>query len=167
MVIPSRYILRKLRKYIFKTFSQDPRPVKHCNGVWAVIGCGIKDKPYWLIALWVDEGEDVFTYYPEAVDVEVQLDRKIEIKRSGDHNIVTSYKTLGFVDGLVFSDNEINPTLLAIIEKLSFNGVSEREICKRAGINWNKWKNLRSHPQINIALEKGRSDYLELLARNL
>ena len=156
-----------LRKYIFKTKSKDQRPIRHCNGIWAIIGAGISDSPYWLMVIWLEEGSDVYEYYPEAYDVKVQLDKDIEIKRGGDHHIVTCYKTLGFVDGIKYFDTEINPTLIAIIESLAYNGISDSTIAKRAGINLNKFKKLKGHPMIAKAISDGKGRYLEELAELL
>lgn len=157
-----------MRKYIFKTNSEDQRPVKHCKTTWVIVGVGyINSKPFWQMAIWLNEGEDVFEYYPEAYDVKVQLDREIEIKRCGDHHIVTCYKTLGFVDGIKYFDTEINPTLLAIIERMSYEGYSHNTIAKRAGINFNKFKKLCQHPMVIKAIEGGRSKFIEDLSKSL
>jgi hypothetical protein len=157
-----------LRKYIFKTCSEDQRPIKHCDGTWAIIGAGlVNKKPYWQIVMWLEEGDDVFNYYPEAFDVSVQLDKKIEIKRGSEHHIITCYKTLGFVDGIKYYDSEINPTLISIIQKLSYDGLSPSTIAKRAGINFLKFQKLLKHPLVNKAIQDGRDSFIEDLAKSI
>ena len=156
-----------MRKYIFKTKSDDQRPIKHSDYVWAIIGCGIDVKPYWMMVMWLPEGVDVFEYYPEAYDVTVQLDKSVEIKRGGDLKIISAFKTLGFKDGITYGIEEINPTLLAIIEKLSYDGLSESSIAKRAGINLNKFKKIAKNPLVIAAINNGKGKYLEDLANML
>lgn len=154
-----------MRKYLFKTNSPDQRPLKHCPTTWAIVGCGIKDKKrFWQMVIWLNEGEDVFEYYPEAYDVTVQIDKDIEIKRGGKNHIVTCYKTLGFVDGINYGFDEINPTLVAIIENMSYQGMSVSSIAKRAGINLNKMKKLIQHPLIAQAIESGQEKRLNEIA---
>lgn len=119
------------------------------------------------MVLWLEEGEDVFEYYPEAFDVSVQLDKNIEIKRGSDHHIVSCYKTLGFVDGIKYYDGDINPTLVAIIQKMSYDGLSPSTIAKRAGINFNKFQRLMKHPTIKKAIEDGKNNFIEDLAKSL
>lgn len=157
-----------MRKYNFKTNSSDQRPIKHCPTTWAIVGCGIKDKKrFWQMVIWLNEGEDVFEYYPEAYDVTVQLDRYIEIKRGAKHHIVTNYKTLGFVDGIYYGFEEVNPTLLAIIENLSYQGLSVSSIAKRAGINLNRMKKLVQMPLVARAIAEGQEKRLDEIANFL
>jgi hypothetical protein len=156
-----------MRKYTFKTNSPDQRPIKHCPTVWAIVGCGIREKKFWQMVIWLNEGEDVFEYYPEAYDVTVQLDRDIEIKRGGKHHIITTYKTLGFVDGIDYGFEEVNPTLLAIIENMSYQGLSVSSMAKRAGINLNKMKKLVQLPLVARAIEEGQEKRLEEISNNL
>jgi len=157
-----------LRKYNFKTNSSDQRPIKHCPTTWAIVGCGINNKKrFWQMVIWLNEGEDVFEYYPEAYDVTVQLDRDIEIKRGGKHHIVTNYKTLGFIDGIDYGFEEVNPTLLAIIENLSYQGKSVSTIAKRAGINLNSMKKLIQKPLVARAIAEGQEKRLDEIANFL
>jgi hypothetical protein len=131
------------------------------------VGCGIREKKFWQMVIWLNEGEDVFDYYPEAYDVTVQLDRDIEIKRGGKHHIITTYKTLGFVDGIDYGFEEVNPTLLAIIENMSYQGLSVSSMAKRAGINLNKMKKLVQLPLVARAISEGQEKRLEEISNNL
>ncbi len=155
-----------MRKYIFKTESEDQRPIKHSTS-WAIIGAGVSKKPYWLMVLWLNGKDDVFDYYPEAYDVSVILDADLEIKRGGKNHIVIAYKTLGFVDGIKYCDSEVNPTLLAIIEKMAYDGHSESTMAKRAGINFNKFKKICGHPMVKRAIDGGRNKFLEDLSKSI
>lgn len=119
------------------------------------------------MVIWLPEGEDVFEYYPEAYDVTVQLDRDIEIKRGGKHHITCAYKTLGFKDGIEYGFEEVNPTLLAIIENMSYQGMSVSSIAKRAGINLNKMKKLIQSPMVARAIEEGQEKRLDEIAKFL
>ena len=152
---------------MFKTNSPDQRPIKHCPTVWAIVGCGIREKKFWQMVIWLNEGEDVFDYYPEAYDVTVQLDRDIEIKRGGKHHIITTYKTLGFVDGIDYGFEEVNPTLLAIIENLAYQGLSISSMAKRAGVNLNTMKKLVQKPLVARAIEECQEKRLEEISNNL
>jgi hypothetical protein len=119
------------------------------------------------MVIWLNEGEDVFDYYPEAYDVTVQLDRDIEIKRGGKHHVITTYKTLGFVDGIDYGFEEVNPTLLAIIENMSYQGLSVSSMAKRAGINLNKMKKLVQLPLVARAISEGQEKRLDEISSNL
>jgi hypothetical protein len=156
-----------IRKYSFKTNSADQRPVKHCPYVWAIVGCGIREKKFWQMVIWLPEGHDVFEYYPEAYDVTVQLDKDIEIKRGGKHHIITTYKTLGFKDGIDYGFEEVNPTLLAIIENMSYQGMTVSTMAKRAGINLNKMKKLINQPLVARAIKEGQERLLEEISNSL
>lgn len=116
------------------------------------------------MVIWLNEGEDVFEYYPEAYDVTVQLDKEVEIKRGGKAHIVSCYKTLGFKDGIEYGFDEINPTLVAIIENLSYQGLSISSMAKRAGINLNKMKKFVQHPVVAQAIESGQEKRLNEIA---
>lgn len=119
------------------------------------------------MVIWLNEGQDVFEYYPEAYDVTVQMDKEVEIKRGGKNHIVTCYKTLEFKDGIEYGFDEINPTLVAIIENMSYQGMTVSSIAKRAGINLNKMKKLIQHPLVAQAIESGQEKRLNEIAEFL
>jgi hypothetical protein len=157
-----------MRKYIFKTQSDDPRPIIHSTNIWAVVGTGISDKRgYYLLVMWLESGDDLFKYYPEAYDVVVQQDKHVEIKRGGEQDILCNYRRLDYRQGITFMDDTVNPTFLAIVENMSYQGLSDGEMAKRMGLNYNKFKKLKSHPDVQAAIGKGLGRWLSSIAEKI
>jgi hypothetical protein len=152
-------------KHQLKTSSNDPRPVKHIDGLWYVVGMSYlsERKHYWLIIVYLSTGEDVHVYYPEAFDVESErVDKEPSIFRGGALQIAPILRGMGVYEHLKFMNGEYNPTFLFVIESLASRGVSQTEIAKRMGVAGNRFRAmLKKDPVVLDAYTKGYERFLK------
>ena len=149
-----------MRKYVLKTRSLDPRPVKD-YWKWTIIGSGIDDNGlYSMIVIWLKPNEDVFEYYPEAYDVKLGVEKTPpQIKRGEENSIHMISIGLPYSESIKYSD-DFTPTFLAVIQKLAEAGLSLNEMAKRMGINGKRFRKMVSHPIAKNCIEKGLTDYM-------
>jgi hypothetical protein len=158
-----------MKKYIFKTFSKDPRPIKEIH-TWFVIGIGQKEgKSFWEICAMIpnQESSDIFQYWEEAYEITLAKDQEFSNLRGNKYQVIPALRQLNFMDGIDFLSNEIHPTTLYVISKLSEKQVSDSEMARRLGVSLPKWKTLKKNNEVKIALKEGYLNYIEKVKSNL
>lgn len=151
-----------MKRYIFNTQSQDCRPITHCD--WFVIGIGeLKGKRFWKIALFLEDyrSEDVYTYYPEAYEINLTKVPKFEIVRGGDINVIPALRELEFSDGIDYVSKDVSPELIFVVRELSRQRLSDAQISRRLGISSQKWKSIKKNESVRLAIKSGIDNYLE------
>lgn len=152
-------------KYSFKSFSEDPRPIKDIGeGMWFVTGVSYDDgsrKRYWEIVLYVNDGA-VYDYYPEAKEVHSEKEAKPKVSRGSNLSIIPYLRHSNLEEHIKWVNGEYNPRFIYTIKSLARRGVSVTEIAKRMGLNGNRFRwMLKKDEIIRRAYNEGYEQFLE------
>lgn len=148
-----------LRKYKFLSRSSDPRPVLHSTN-WYIYGIrNISGVVYNMMVIILDKSEDIYEYYPEAVDIEIVKTEVEEVKRGGPLNVVNHLRYFDY-SALTENQKTASPTFLYVVSNLAGKNMSDSQIAKRLGVTTGAWKKLKQREDVAMALNGGYEEYL-------
>jgi len=158
-----------MKRYIFKTFSGDPRPIIHCLN-WFVIGIGeMEGKKFWYISAYLFNTEigDIYRYWPEAFDISLGKEDDFEVVRGGKHYVIPALRSLEFSDGINYFTKEISQTALFTISKLSEMRLSDTDIARRLNLTLHQYRSLQKNPLVKTAINSGYQEYLNKVLKSI
>jgi hypothetical protein len=158
-----------MKKYIFKTDSEDPRPLLILN-TWFVIGIGKNgSKSFWEICAMLEDSEsyDIFQFWDDAYDITLAKDQDYRNVRGDKYQVIPALRQLNFMDGIDFVTQEINPTFLYVVSKLGEKQLSDSEMARRIGVSLSRWKTLREHREVKLALNEGYLNYIKRVKESI
>lgn len=158
-----------MKRYIFKTFSSDPRPIIHCFH-WFVVGIGVLEgKRYWYISAYFDISfmKDIYEFWPEAFDISLGKEEDFEVVRGGKHYVIPALRNLEFSDGINYFTKEISQTALFTISKLNEMRLSDTDIARRLNLTLHQYRSLQKNPLVKTAINSGYQEYLSKVLKSL